>query len=342
MPLPVLICDDSALARKAIARSLPKDWDISISFAENGKLGIEAIKDGKADVLFLDLNMPVMDGYQVLETIVKEDLPSLVIVISGDIQPQAHKRVKALGALDFIKKPIEKNGLITLLSSYGIYKAGEHHSLQGDVNKGKDNADKNVETEQISLQEALQEVSNIAMGRTGDLLARLLDVFVDLPIPKVSTLNSSNFDARLSKITNDDKVSAVSQGFISTGIQGEAFIIFYDTCFKTIANLLNYQAPIDDHIEIEVMNDISNILIVSFLNALAEQLDIHFSQGQPDVLGQHDHITQLINYKQNHGQKTLTIEVNYAIKAYNIKCDLLVVFTQDSIKTLNHKIGYLL
>lgn len=342
MPLAVLICDDSLLARKAIARSLPTDWDISISFAQNGELAITAIKAGKADILFLDLNMPVMDGYQVLETIVKEDLPSLVIVISGDIQPQAAKRVKALGALDFIKKPIDKNTLITLLSDYGIYKTGQHHSLQSAKNNDKDDADQSAMAAQLSLQEVLQEVSNIAMGRAGDLLARVLDVFVDLPIPNVSTLNSSDFDVRLSKITNSHNISGVSQGFISTGIQGEAFIIFYDACFKTMADLLHYPAPIDDHIEIEVMNDISNILIVSFLNGFAEQLDIHFSQGQPYVLGQHEHITQLINYKQKYGQKTLTIEVNYAINQYKIKCDLLLLFTQDSIKTLNHKIGYLL
>ena len=342
MPLPVLICDDSALARKAIARSLPKDWDISVSFAENGELGIAAIKEGKADILFLDLNMPIMDGYQVLETIVKEDLPSLVIVISGDIQPEAHKRVKALGALDFIKKPIDQNTLTSLLSSYGIYKEGEHHSLQNNDLDNSSNIIQSTPEHDIGLQEALQEVSNIAMGRAGDLLARLLNVFVDLPIPKVSTLDMENFDTRLSNITNNDNVSGVSQGFISTGIQGEAFIIFYDSGFSTMASLLHYEDPIDDHLEIEVMNDISNILIASFLNGLAEQLDIHFSQGQPHVLGQHEHITQLINYKQNHGQKTLTIEINYAIKEHNIKCDLLLLFTEDSIKTLTQKIGYLL
>ena len=342
MPLPVLICDDSALARKAIARSLPKDWDISISFAENGELGIQAIKAGKADILFLDLNMPVMDGYQVLETISKEDLPSLVIVISGDIQPEAHKRVKALGALDFIKKPIDQNTLTSLLASYGIYKAGEHHSLQHIEDEFKTNAIEEASDHDIGLQEALQEVSNIAMGRAGDLLARLLDVFVDLPIPKVSTLDSGDFDVRLSSITNNDNVSGVSQGFISTGIQGEAFIIFYDAGFSSMANLLHYEDPVNDKIEIEVMNDISNIIIVSFLKGLAEQLDIHFSQGQPHVLGQHEHITQLINYKQNHGQKTLTIEVNYEIKEHNIKCDLLLLFTEDSINTLTQKIGYLL
>lgn len=337
MSLPVLICDDSALARKSIARSLPKDWDISISFAENGQLGIEAIQQGKGDIVFLDLNMPIMDGYQVLEEICKQDLPAIVIVISGDIQPEAHKKVRELGAIDFIQKPINQEVLISLLSSYGIYKAGSHHSL----------VDEKTETIEeinaaISLRDAIQEVSNIAMGRAGDLLARLLDVFVLLPIPNVNTLETSELQMALTSIADNDDVSAVSQGFISSGISGEALIIFHDASFKDMAALLKYDGKLDDHIEIEVMNDISNILIGAFLNGLADQLDIHFSQGQPNVLGQHCRVEQLIEERQEHWQKTLAIEVNYSIENYNIKCDLLLLFTEDSIDTLTNKIGYLL
>ena len=332
MSLPILICDDSALARKAIARSLPNDWDISVSFAENGELGIEAIKQGKGDVVFLDLNMPVMDGYQVLEAIQKEDLPALVIVISGDIQPAAHKKVREMGALDFIKKPIDQKVLIKLLDSYGLYKPGQQSVLEKEkTQKGN-----------ISLREALQEVANVAMGKAGDLLARLLDVFVLLPIPNVNTLETSELHMALTSIANNTNVSAVSQGFISSGISGEAIIIFHDTSFSDMAKLLKYQDTQSDIIQIEVMNDISNILIGAFLNGLAEQLDIHFSQGHPNVLGQHCHVNDLIKERESHWQKTLTIEVNYRIKDHNIKCDLLLLFTEDSIETLTNKIGYLL
>ena len=93
MSLPLLICDDSSFARKQMARSLPEAWDVAITYATNGSEGIEAIRAGKGDVLFLDLNMPVMDGYAVLSTIRKEDLPTIVIVVSGDIQPEAREKV---------------------------------------------------------------------------------------------------------------------------------------------------------------------------------------------------------------------------------------------------------
>ena len=120
MSTPVLICDDSSFARKQMARTLPKDWDIEVSFAANGEEAIAAIRAGAGDILFLDLTMPVMDGYATLEMIRKEDLPTLVIVVSGDVQPGAVERVKKLGALDFIKKPIDAEKTKDVLIRFGI------------------------------------------------------------------------------------------------------------------------------------------------------------------------------------------------------------------------------
>ena len=49
----VLICDDSKVARKSIELALPKDWDIEVSFAENGQEALELIKQGLVELLFL-------------------------------------------------------------------------------------------------------------------------------------------------------------------------------------------------------------------------------------------------------------------------------------------------
>lgn len=124
MALPVLICDDSSFARKQMKRALPDNWEIDLTFATNGVEGVEAIRQGQGEVVFLDLTMPEMDGYGVLETIRKEDLPAMVIVVSGDIQPDAQERVKKLGAMAFIKKPIDKEKATQILTEFGIL-AGE-------------------------------------------------------------------------------------------------------------------------------------------------------------------------------------------------------------------------
>lgn len=121
MSTKIIICDDSNMARKQMSRALPEGWDIEISLAKNGLEAIELIKLGGQELMFLDLTMPVMDGYQTLEAIRKDDLPILVIVVSGDIQPEARERVKKLGAIDFIKKPVEKSIVNSVLKAYGIY-----------------------------------------------------------------------------------------------------------------------------------------------------------------------------------------------------------------------------
>lgn len=120
MAIPLLICDDSNMARKQVTRSLPDGWEVDVTYAANGLEGIEAIRAGKGEMVFLDLTMPEMDGYEVLEAIKSERHKSIVIVISGDIQPEARDRVLALGALEFIKKPINKDKLAEVLHQYGL------------------------------------------------------------------------------------------------------------------------------------------------------------------------------------------------------------------------------
>jgi two-component system chemotaxis response regulator CheY len=120
MTTPLLICDDSLMARKQVARSLPSDWDVDITFASNGAEGLQAIRAGKGEMVFLDLTMPEVDGYQVLEAVKKEGLNAMIIVISGDIQPEAQARVTSLGAMDFIKKPVSPEKLIETLKKFGL------------------------------------------------------------------------------------------------------------------------------------------------------------------------------------------------------------------------------
>lgn len=330
MSIPVLICDDSALARKQMARTLPKEWDVEITFANNGAEGIEAIRAGKGEVVFLDLNMPVMDGYEVLETIQKEDLPALVIVVSGDIQIKAHERVKALGALDFIQKPVSADAISNILQEYGIL----------TIALGDDSNDSPMI--EVDLRDACQEVANVAMGRAADLLAKLLDVFVLLPIPNVNVLEVSELTMTLKATEQYGTVSALCQGFIGAGVAGEALLLFHDSSFQDMAKLMGLANPEDTNTEIEVMIDTGNVLIGAFLSGISEQLHMKFSQSHPVVLGRHCTVNDLIHDNSEKWARTLAMEINYRIEGHDIQCDLLLLFTEESLPTLNFKLGYLL
>ena len=108
------------MARKQVRKSLPTHWDVDVTFAENGAQGIQAIREGKGEMVFLDLTMPELDGYGVLQKVKEEGHKAVIIVISADIQPEARERVVKLGALDFIKKPIDSQKLEEVLKKYGL------------------------------------------------------------------------------------------------------------------------------------------------------------------------------------------------------------------------------
>ncbi len=345
MTTPVLICDDSSVARKQMARTLPADWDIEISYAKHGQEAIELLKQGKGDIMFLDLNMPVMDGYETLEAIIKNDLQSMVIVVSGDIQPEAHKRVKALGAIEFIKKPIGPDELASILEKFGLYTPSPEGlaSSQSESTPPVGRSEQELaEAGSVQYRDCIQEIANVAMGQAADLLARLLDVFVKLPIPNVNILEVSELKMALSHTAQDSTYSAVCQGFIGSGIAGEALLIFSDSSYADMAKLLKFEGELTDTVQLELIMDIASILVGACTGGIAQQLDISFSQGHPMVLGQHVKVGDLIKTNETRWKQTLAIEITYEIENYDITCDLLLLFTEDSIDNLNKRLSYLM
>ena len=180
------------------------------------------------------------------------------------------------------------------------------------------------------------------MGQAGDLLARLLNVFVELPIPNVNILEVNELDMALRSIDANASTSGVCQGFIGGGVSGEALLLLNDSSFKEIASLMDYQGELNKKIELELLMDISNILIGAILTGLSRQLDMTFSQGHPVVLGQHCDVADLVKANKSRWQRTLAIEISYGIENHNINCDLMLLFTEDSLKTLKYKVAYLL
>ena len=102
----VLIADDSAFMRMVLSDLFKKqsDFDV-IDTAKNGKEAVEKVLKLKPDLLTLDINMPVMDGLQALEVIMK-DCPVPVVMCSSLTKEGADATIKALslGAVDFINK----------------------------------------------------------------------------------------------------------------------------------------------------------------------------------------------------------------------------------------------
>jgi chemotaxis protein CheY-P-specific phosphatase CheC/FixJ family two-component response regulator len=366
MSTPIIICDDSSMARKQLSRALPIDWDVSITYAENGHQAIEGLQKDLGDVLFLDLNMPVMDGYQVLQAMQISGLKQKVIVISGDIQEEAKKRVKELGALAFIQKPCKTDTLIELLKKFNIFHSKATDSEEPEpaaatpsltpksapAKAPATSAPVKTQAEskgasnpmlQTGIREAVQEISNIAMGQAAALLASVLNVFVKMPIPNVNLLEIQELSMVLEEVEKKSGTLALCQSFMSGGVAGEALIIFHDTNYEDLARLIDFPNYSDKpNVKLEMLVDVSNILIGAFIQGFGTQLDMVFAQRHPIVLGDDLTPTSLLARSINSWKKVLTTEINYTIENEKICCDLLILFTEKSLETLQFKLNYLL
>lgn len=347
-PLSVVICDDSRLARKQMERALAR-WNVEITHATNGLEALEAIRAGKGELLFLDLNMPLMDGYQVLERIRAQDLPTLTIVVSGDIQPEARSRVIQLGALEFVRKPLDIDLLSSSLRSFGLLEELSTPLLTDEPSSlATSSPHPSVEhaligldpiAQAIALTENYQELANVAMGQAADRLARLLDAFIELPIPQVQLLERCELQMALEQSVGSDSITTVCQGFIVPGIAGEALLMLSNASSRDLAQLLGHEGEITDAVERELMLDVANLLIGSFLSGLGMQLDLSFGQSPPLILGRHCGIPDL---QQNHRwPRLLSITINYRIEDRDMSCELLLLFTEDSLPALNQLVRHL-
>ncbi len=107
----ILIVDDSRTTRKMIARSLKMARIPVEEFveADNGVEGIEALVNARVDMIFSDLNMPVMTGFEMIDKIKADDntkeIP--IIVISTEGSSLRIAELKAKGVEGYIRKPFK-------------------------------------------------------------------------------------------------------------------------------------------------------------------------------------------------------------------------------------------
>ena len=112
----ILIVDDSRTARMMIKSMVTGNEQQTFFEAENGEKAVEVFNREKPDLTFLDLTMPVMDGFQALEIIKSDHKDALIIVLSADIQKKAVERVLSLGAYKFLKKPLSPTDVQQVMS----------------------------------------------------------------------------------------------------------------------------------------------------------------------------------------------------------------------------------
>ena len=105
MPIRALVVDDSAYNRVTLARMLESSPNIRVvATAVNGEDAIKQVMRHRPDVITLDLEMPIMDGFAFLRWLMA-NLPTTVIAVSSRSSDRSVFKALELGAVDFIAKP---------------------------------------------------------------------------------------------------------------------------------------------------------------------------------------------------------------------------------------------
>jgi len=100
-----LIVDDEPIARRGLRQLLRTEPDVEIvGECTDGREAVAAIRAGKPDLVFLDVQMPLMSGFGVVEALGAENLPAVVFVTAYD---EHAIRAFEVHALDYLLKPVD-------------------------------------------------------------------------------------------------------------------------------------------------------------------------------------------------------------------------------------------
>ena len=112
--LSILLAEDNLINQK-VAQSIFKNIGYEIDIARNGKEAVEMVKNDKYDIVFMDLLMPEMDGYQATEQIRKSGYTIPVIAMSADENEETRTEAQKVGMNDYLMKPARVESIKQLL-----------------------------------------------------------------------------------------------------------------------------------------------------------------------------------------------------------------------------------
>ena len=181
--------------------------------------------------------------------------------------------------------------------------------------------------------DALQEVANIGMGQAGASIARVLGEFVELSVPRISTVDAAGIPAALAALAGDGVASAVRQAFIGE-LRGEAIAIFSEHSAHDLAELLAYGDALDAPAGCELLLDIGNVLVGACLGRIAGLLRTEIGFSAPSLLADQVATSDLIQAETIAARCALLVEVRFGLEKRVFRCHLVMLMPEDALAAL--------
>lgn len=116
----VLLVEDNQM-NIMVAEKFLKKWELRVEVAHNGQEGVEMMRENKYDLVLMDLQMPIMDGYKATRKIRTFDEKTPIIALTASALLKVRQDVIAAGMNDYITKPFDPNELRRKIALYIKY-----------------------------------------------------------------------------------------------------------------------------------------------------------------------------------------------------------------------------
>lgn len=117
----VLVVEDNPVNQMVVAECL-RQWELSMDTVNNGQEALDALSKGSYDLILMDVQMPVMDGYTATEAIRAGHVPGTewlpIIALTASGLPEEERRMRASGMNDLVVKPFDLEHLRRKLAAY--------------------------------------------------------------------------------------------------------------------------------------------------------------------------------------------------------------------------------
>ena len=151
----ILVIDDERPIRSTLKEILEFE-KFTVETAEDGKAGLDLILKYKYDLILCDIKMPKMDGMEVLDKIVENNIETPVVMISGHGNVETAVEAIKKGAYDFIQKPLDLNRTLVTLRN-----ALDNKEVIQEVKKLKRKVSKGKVTDIIGESEAISAIKEM-------------------------------------------------------------------------------------------------------------------------------------------------------------------------------------
>ena len=106
----ILVIDDEKAIRRSIKEILEFEKH-KVEEAEEGQMGFNMALKGEYDIILSDIKMPKLDGIELLQKLIENNIPSTIIIMSGHGNIETAVDAVKRGAYDYLAKPIDLNRL---------------------------------------------------------------------------------------------------------------------------------------------------------------------------------------------------------------------------------------